>query len=134
MDNLNTHKPSSLYKRYPAVEACRIIKRLEIHYPQHGSWLDIAEIELNVITRQCLSRRIYNISKLQEELYAWEWERNSMVAKVNWQFRTADPRIKYTVDRLLINNATCIYSTNKRQTRFFTTILFGKSLSLESDS
>jgi len=69
MDNLNTHKPASLYKRYPVDEARRIIKRLEIHYtPKHGSWLDIAEIELNVMTRQCLSRRIENIASLREEL------------------------------------------------------------------
>lgn len=62
MDNLNTHKPSSLYKRYPAEEARRILKRLEIHYtPKHGSWLDIAEIELHIMTRQCLSRRIAEI-------------------------------------------------------------------------
>lgn len=73
MDNLNTHKAASLYKRYPAPEARRIIKRLEIHYtPKHGSWLDIAEIELNVMTRQCLSRRIENISALRDELSAWE--------------------------------------------------------------
>lgn len=95
MDNLNTHKPASLYKRYPAAEARRIIKRLEIHYtPKHGSWLDIAEIELNVMTRQCLSRRIDNISKLRDELSVWESERNAKAAKVNWQFRTADARIK----------------------------------------
>ena len=68
MDNLNTHKPASLYKRYPADEARRIMKRLEIHYtPKHGSWLDIAEIELNVMTRQCLNRRIDNISNLRKE-------------------------------------------------------------------
>ncbi len=95
MDNLNTHKTASLYKRYPADEARRIIKRLEIHYtPKHGSWLDIAEIELNVMTRQCLSRRIENITKLREELAAWEVERNTVAAKVNWQFRTADARVK----------------------------------------
>ncbi len=71
MDNLNTHKPASLYKKYPAAEARRIIKRLEIHYtPKHGSWLDIAEIELNVMTRQCLSRRIDNINALRSELAA----------------------------------------------------------------
>ena len=71
MDNLNTHKPASLNKRYPADEARRIIKRLEIHYtPKHGSWLDIAEIELNVMTRQCLLRRIENIANLREELAA----------------------------------------------------------------
>lgn len=95
MDNLNTHKPASLYKRYPAAEARRIIKRLEIHYtPKRGSWLDIAEIELNVMTRQCLSRRIDDINHLRSELSAWEAERNTMEAKVNWQFKTLDARIK----------------------------------------
>lgn len=95
MDNLNTHKPASLYKKYPAAEARRIIRRLEIHYtPKHGSWLDIAEIELNVMTRQCLSRRIDNINKLRNELAIWESERNAMKAKVHWQFKTADARIK----------------------------------------
>ena len=95
MDNLNTHKAASLYKRYPAPEARRIIKRLEIHYtPKHGSWLDIAEIELNVMTRQCLSRRIESISALRDELSAWEVERNTRAAKVNWQFRTENARIK----------------------------------------
>ena len=95
MDNLNTHKPASLYKRYSAAEARRIIKRLEIHYtPKHGSWLDIAEIELNVMTRQCLSRRIDDITNLRNELSAWEIKRNAMATKVNWQFRTEDARIK----------------------------------------
>ena len=69
MDNLNTHKAASLYKAYPAEEARRIYRKLEIHYtPKHGSWLDIAEIELNVMTRQCLSRRIDGIEKLRMEL------------------------------------------------------------------
>lgn len=95
MDNLNTHKPASLYKKYPAAEARRIIKHLEIHYtPKHGSWLDIAEIELNVMTRQCLSRRIGDINTLRNELSAWEVERNAVAAKVNWQFKTTDARIK----------------------------------------
>lgn len=95
MDNLNIHKAASLYKKYPAAEARRIIKRLEIHYtPKHGSWLDIAEIELNVMTRQCLSRRIDDIGRLRTELAAWETERNSIAAKVSWQFRTSDARIK----------------------------------------
>lgn len=95
MDNLNTHKPASLYKKYPPEEARRIIKKLEIHYtPKHGSWLDIAEIELNVMTRQCLSRRIESIDILRNELSAWEIERNEMQAPVNWQFRTKDARIK----------------------------------------
>ena len=95
MDNLNTHKPASLYKKYLPEEARRIIKKLEIHYaPKHGSWLDIAEIELNVMTRQCLSRRIDNIDILRAELSAWEKERNDNQATVNWQFRTKDARIK----------------------------------------
>lgn len=95
MDNLNTHKPASLYKRFKPEEARRITKKLEIHYtPKHGSWLDIAEIELNVITRQCLNRRIDNIEFLRKELAAWEMERNETKANVNWQFRTKDARVK----------------------------------------
>lgn len=95
MDNLNTHKPASLYKAFPPEVARRILRRLEIHYtPKHGSWLDIAEIELNVMTRQCLDRRIDNITDLRSELEAWEDERNQHQATVNWQFRTADARIK----------------------------------------
>lgn len=97
MDDLNTHAPSSLYKAFTPEEARRIIKRLEIHYtPKHGSWLDIAEIELNVMTRQCLSRRISSIENLQRELSVWENERNSKQAGVNWQFKTKDARIKLT--------------------------------------
>lgn len=95
MDNLNTHKPASLYKAYPPAEARRIIKKLEIHYtPKHGSWLDIAEIELNVMTRQCLSRRVETIELLRAELSAWENERNNNEASVNWQFTTKDARVK----------------------------------------
>ena len=95
MDNLNTHKPASLYRRYPASETRRIIKKLEIHFtPKHGSWLDIAEIELNVMTRQCLSRRIDTIDTLRMELASWESERNIRSDKVNWQFRTGDARNK----------------------------------------
>jgi hypothetical protein len=95
MDNLNTHKASSLYKAFPPEEARRIMKKLEIHYtPKHGSWLDIAEIELNVMTRQCLSRRIKSIEILRTELAEWESERNNNYAKVNWQFTTKDARTK----------------------------------------
>lgn len=95
MDNLNTHKPASLYKRFKPEEARRITKKLEIHYtPKHGSWLDIAEIELNVMTRQCLNRRIDNIEILRKELAAWEMQRNETMANVNWQFRTKDARVK----------------------------------------
>ena len=97
MDNLNTHAPSSLYKAFTPKEARRILKRLEIHYtPKHGSWLNIAEIELNVMTRQCLSRRISSIEYLQRELSVWENERNSNEDGVNWQFKTKDARIKLT--------------------------------------
>ena len=95
MDNLNTHKTASLYKRYPASEARRIIKKLDLHFtPRHGSWLNIAEIELDVMTRQCLSRRIDEVDALRKELVPWEMELNHMSAKINWQFRTSDARIK----------------------------------------
>lgn len=95
MDNLNIHNPASLYKAFPPEEARRIIKRFEMHYtPKHGSWLDIAEIELNVMTRQCLSRRIASIEHLQKELSAWEKERNSSQVNVNWQFKTNNARTK----------------------------------------
>ena len=95
MDNLNTHKATSLYKAFPPSEARRIIKRLEIHYtPKHGSWLDMAEIELNVMTRQCLSRRISTLDKLKCELSAWEMERNRDIAKIQWHFQTGDAREK----------------------------------------
>ena len=95
MDNLNTHRIASLYKRYAPEEARRIVKRLEIHYtPKHGSWLNIAEIELNVMTRQCLSRRIGDIDALRKELAAWEAKRNGIQAKVNWQFSNEKARVK----------------------------------------
>lgn len=95
MDNLNTHKDASLYKAFPPAEARRIIKHLEIHYtPKHGSWLDMTEIELNVMTRQCLPRRIDTITRLKNELSAWETERNRDEAKIRWHFQTGDAREK----------------------------------------
>lgn len=95
MDNLNTHKISSLYKAFPAAEARRLTKRLDVHYtPKHGSWLNIAEIELNVMTRQCLSRRIDEISKLRSELSCWEVERNNRVSTIKWHFTNNDARMK----------------------------------------
>lgn len=95
MDNLNTHALSSLYKAFPAPEARRIAKKLEIHYtPKHGSWLNIAEIELNVMTRQCLSRRIGDIGLLRQERAAWESERNEHTSCIQWQFTTNNARIK----------------------------------------
>lgn len=95
MDNLNTHKWASLYKKFEPAEARRIVERLEIHYtPKHGSCLDMAEIELNVMTRQCLARRIDDIKKVLSQLEVWEKERNSMKAKISWQFTTDDARTK----------------------------------------
>ncbi len=95
MDNLNTHKISSLYKAFPAAEARRLTKRLDEHYtPKHGSWLNIAEIELNVMTRQYLKRRIDDIAKLRSELSSWEVERNNKISTINWQFTNNDARIK----------------------------------------
>lgn len=95
MDNLNTHALSSLYKAFPAPEARRIARKLEIHYtPKHGSWLDIAEIELNVMTRQCLSRRIGDIELLRQELAVWESDRNKHTACIQWHFTTDNARTK----------------------------------------
>ena len=95
MDNLNTHKLSSLYKAFSPEEARRIAKRLELHYtPKHGSWLNIAEIELNVMTRQCLKRRVDQIETLRSELSAWEIERNTNIAKINWHFTNNQAREK----------------------------------------
>lgn len=95
MDNLNAHALSSLYKAFPASEARRIAKKMEIHYtPKHGSWLDIAEIELNVVTRQCLSRRIEEIGLLRQELAEWESDRNEHTACIQWQFTTDNARTK----------------------------------------
>lgn len=95
MDNLNVHAEASLYKRYSPEEARRLAKRLEIHYtPVHGSWLNIAEIELNALTRQCLARRVGNLGDLNKELVAWERERNSSSKTVHWHFKTEDAREK----------------------------------------
>lgn len=95
MDNLNTHSLGSLYEAFPPEEARRLIRRLEVvHTPKHGSWLNMAEIELNVLTRQCLDRRIPDKQTLATETASWEKERNGKHAKIDWQFRTADARIK----------------------------------------
>lgn len=97
MNNLNTYKSASLYKLFPPAEARRIIKQLEIHYtPKHGSWLDMAEIELNVMTQQYLSRRIATIDNLKSELSAWEIKRNQDTAKIRWHFQTREAREKLT--------------------------------------
>jgi hypothetical protein len=94
-DNLNTHKPASLYEAFPAAEARRLVERFEWHYtPKHGSWLDMAESELGVVSSQCLDRRIPDKQTLIEEVAAWEDDRNKNHTKADWQFTTADARIK----------------------------------------
>ena len=94
-DNLNTHGGSSLYEAFPPEEARRLLNRLEFHHtPKHGSWLNIAEIELSVLSRQCLNRRIATQPMLKKEVEAWNRSRNQEMKKVDWQFTTADARIK----------------------------------------
>lgn len=95
MDNLNTHKLASLYEAFPAQEARRIIDKLEIHYtPKHGSWLNMAEIELSVLQRQCLQARIPDQPTLMDKVAAWEGRRNETQATVHWRFTTEEARIK----------------------------------------
>jgi hypothetical protein len=94
-DNLSTHKPASLYEAFPAEEARRLVERFEWHYtPKHGSWLDMAECELSVLSSQCLDRRIPDKESLIKEVAAWEKDRNRNHAKADWQFTTADARVK----------------------------------------
>ena len=95
MDNLNTHKVASLYEAFPPAEARRLIEKLEIHYtPKHGSWLDMAETELGVLSSQCLDRRLPDRTTLTTEVAAWETARNTAHTRINWHFTTADARIK----------------------------------------
>jgi hypothetical protein len=95
MDNLNTHDFSALYETFEPEEAWRIREKIEIHYtPKHGSWLDMAEIELVVLSGQCLDRRIGEEALLQQEVTAWETERNQEQVKVHWRFTTHEARIK----------------------------------------
>ena len=95
MDNLNTHHPASLYEAFEPSEARCIAERLEIHYtPKHGSWLNMAEIEIGVLDRQCLSRRIPDQKVLRREVAAWQGQRNRDAVRVEWRFTTADARIK----------------------------------------
>lgn len=94
-DNLNTHTPAALYEAFPPVEARRILERLRFHYtPKHGSWLNMAEIELNVLNSQCLDRRIDDQEFLAAEVAAWEHQRNQDASTVHWRFTTTDARIK----------------------------------------
>ena len=95
MDNLNTHKASNLYEAFPAAEARRLCERLEIHHtPKHGSWLNMAEIELSVLSRQCLDRRLPDKERAVSEVAAWERARNTAQVQVNWHFTTDDARTK----------------------------------------
>ncbi len=95
MDNLNTHTPASLYEAFDPVEARRVAEKLEIHYtPKHGSWLNMAEIELSVLSRQCLDRRVPDFEALQREARAWQERRDAAGVKIDWRFETEDARIK----------------------------------------
>lgn len=95
LDNLNTHRPAALYEAFPPEEARRILTRLEFHYtPKHGSWLNMAELELGIFSRQCLNRAIPDETTLKSQVAALEFERNGRCATLNWQFTTPDARIK----------------------------------------
>jgi uncharacterized small protein (DUF1192 family) len=95
LDNLNTHVPAALYETFEPAEAKRIVDRLEFHYtPKHGSWLNMAEIELSVLSRQCLDQRIASRAALEQEVAAWQTQRNAKCATVDWRFTTDDARIK----------------------------------------
>lgn len=95
MDNLNTHSIASLYTAFPPEKARRLAEKLEIHYtPKHASWLDMAEIEIGIMSRQCLSDYLANKDKIEAEVLAWCTKRNSNNSKVDWQFTTSDARIK----------------------------------------
>ena len=96
MDNLNTHTPASLYEAFDPAEARRLAEKLEIHHtPKHGSWLNMAEIELSVLSRQCLDRRVADFETLQAEVAAWQERRDAAGGKkIDWRFATEDARIK----------------------------------------
>ena len=95
MDNLNTHGPASLYEAFAPAEAKRLSDKLEIHYtPRHGSWLNMAEIELSVLARQCLAERMDSKANLQEQVVAWQEQRNARAIKIDWRFTTEEARVK----------------------------------------
>lgn len=95
LDNLNTHSPSAFYETFEPEEARRLVERFEFHFtPKHGSWLNMAEIELSALVRQCLDRRLPNSEILTQEVHAWQQQRNDELVKVQWQFKTSDARIK----------------------------------------
>ena len=95
MDNLNTHRPGALYEAYPPKQAKALWDRFEfVHTPKHGSWLNVAEVEINVMVRQCLNRRIQSMDIMSQEVAAWQAQRDRLEAKVDWQFTSDDARIK----------------------------------------
>jgi transposase len=95
LDNLNTHTIGALYKTFPAEEARQLRDKLEIHYtPKHGSWLNMAEIEINVLVNHGLSKRVSSIQQMKKEVTAWNKDRNKTAKKINWRFSTEDARIK----------------------------------------
>lgn len=95
VDNLNTHGLGSLYETFPAEHARRLAERLELHYtPKHGSWLNMAEIELSALSNQCLNRRIPSLETLSQHVAAWETDRNNRSPKIQWQFTAQDARVK----------------------------------------
>ena len=95
LDNLSTHTPAALYETFEPAEARRLVERLEIHHtPQHGSWMIMAELELSVLARQCLDRRIPDFAALRAEVGAWEVDRNTAATRVDWQLTTADARVR----------------------------------------
>ena len=95
LDNLSTHSPAALYQTFPPAEARRLVQRLEFHYtPKHGSWLNMAELEFAILSRQCLGRRLQDRTTLQREIAAWKAERNRARAKAHWHFTTAQARTK----------------------------------------
>ena len=94
-DNLNTHSPASLYKTFPPEEARRLAERFEWHYtPKHGSWLDMAEIEIGIMSRQALGKPLPDLESFKQRVRTWTIRRNAECAKINWQFKTQDARIK----------------------------------------
>lgn len=111
-DNLNTHIKAAAYEVFPPEEAKQIVDKFEFHYtPKHGSWLNIAEIELSVLARQCLGRRIPDSYQLQQEIEAWEAQRNQCATCVNWQFTTHDARIKLSRLYPVIENSSTDLTT-----------------------
>lgn len=95
LDNLSTHSEAALYETFPPAEARRILQRIELHYtPKHGSWLNMAEIEISVLSRQCLRQRIDSTDRVRSEVQAWETRRNTERARINWRFTTSDARRK----------------------------------------